>query len=82
MESRELDRFRAQQNAADWGWDKSVLIVVDYAASRTGQLRDWIAELADAPAGRPPLRLLLLERQAQREIGWLASVFGHGQDDR
>src|SRR5258706_13482943 len=29
-----------------------------------------------------PLRMLLLERQAQRAIGWLASVFGHGQDDR
>ena len=26
--------------------------------------------------------MLLLERQAQREIGWLAAVFGHGQDDR
>src|SRR5262249_17050007 len=33
-------------------------------------------------AGRPRLRMLLLERQAQREIGWLASVVGHGADDR
>jgi hypothetical protein len=28
------------------------------------------------------LRLLLLVRQAQREIGWLATVLGLGQDDR
>jgi hypothetical protein len=59
-----------------------VLIVVDYAASRADQLRDWIGELADAPAGRTPLDLLPLERQAQRDIGWLATVAGHGHDDR
>src|SRR5262249_16663188 len=76
VEQQELDRFRAQQNVAEWGWDKPTLIVVDYAASRVDQLRDWVRELVDAPIGSalPPLRLLLLERQAQREIGWLASV--------
>jgi tetratricopeptide (TPR) repeat protein len=84
VEQRELDRFRAQQNVAEWAWDKPTLIVVDYAASRADQLRDWIGELVDASieSARPPLRMLLLERQAQRAIGWLASVFGHGQDDR
>jgi tetratricopeptide (TPR) repeat protein len=84
VEQGELDRFRAQQNVADWAWDKPTLIIVDYAASRVEQLREWIGELVDASieTGRPPLRMLLLERQAQRAIGWLASVFGHGQDDR
>src|SRR5215831_4502698 len=84
VEQQELDRFRAQQNIAEWAWDKPTLIVVDYAASRVEQLRDWLRELVDAPieSGLPPLRMLLVERQAQREIGWLASVFGHGQDDR
>jgi tetratricopeptide (TPR) repeat protein len=84
VEQGELDRFRAQHNVAEWAWDKPVLIVVDYAASRVDQLRDWIGELVDASieSGRPPLRMLLLERQAQRAIGWLASVCGHGQDDR
>src|SRR5258708_5948926 len=84
VEQGELDRFRAQQNVAEWAWDKPTLIVVDYAASRVDQLRDWIGELVDTSieSGRHPLRMLLLERQAQRAIGWLASVFGHGQDDR
>jgi tetratricopeptide (TPR) repeat protein len=82
VDHRELDRFRALPDAAEWSWDKPTLIVVDYAASRAEQLRDWIGELAEAPAGRPLLRLLLLERQAQREIGWLATVAGHGHDDR
>jgi tetratricopeptide (TPR) repeat protein len=77
----ELDRFRTQQNVAEWGWDEPVLIVVDYAAGRVDQLRDWIGELADAPEDRPPLRLLLLERHAQRDIGWLATVTGRGHND-
>jgi len=84
VEQGELDRFRTQQNVAEWAWDKPTLIVVDYAASRADQLRDWIGELVDASieSARPPLRMLLLERQAQRAIGWLASVFGHDHDDR
>src|SRR5260370_16008248 len=84
VEQRGLDRFRGQHNVAEWAWDKPTLIVVDYAASRVDQLRDWIGELVDASieSGRPPLRMLLLERQAQRAIGWLASVFEHGQNDR
>lgn len=81
VERRELDRFRAQQNAAEWGWDKPVLIVIDYAASRAHQLRDWIGELVDTPAVQPPLRLLLVERHAQRD-GWPETVFGRGQNDR
>jgi hypothetical protein len=84
VEQGELDRFRAQQNVAEWAWDKPTLIVVDYAASRVEQLRGWIGELVDTSTetGRPPLRVLLLERQAQRAIGWLAAVFEYGQDDQ
>ncbi len=83
VEQKELDRFRHQHNVADWRWDKPTLVIVDYAASRADQLRDWLGELVDAAIeARPPLRMLLLERQAQREIGWLATVFGLGADDR
>ncbi len=56
-------------------------MVVDDAASRADQLRDWLSELVDAQTtGRPSLRILL-ERQARRQIGSLAAVIGHGQDD-
>jgi hypothetical protein len=68
--SAELRRFRAQ-NLANWGWNAPVLVVVDYAAGDAEPLHDWLVELADnaalgdAQAGRTrPLRLLLLERQA------------------
>jgi hypothetical protein len=84
VEHHELDRFRAQQNVAEWAWDKPTLIVVDYAATRVDQLRDWIGELVNASieSGQPRFRMLLLERQARPASGWLASVFGHGHDDR
>jgi tetratricopeptide (TPR) repeat protein len=78
-----FDRFRRQNGVEDWRWDKPVLIIIDYAASRAAALRSWIGELVDASfEGRPKLRLLLLERQANRAIGWHATVFGSGRDSR
>ena len=79
----ELDRFRAQHDVADWRWDRPVLILVDYAASRAEQIGAWAREISDAALedGRPPLRLLLIERQANRAIGWLATILGQGGDD-
>jgi tetratricopeptide (TPR) repeat protein len=76
-----FDRFRKQNGVEDWRWDKPVLVILDYAASRVEPLRAWVRELVDASfEGRPKLRLLLLERQANRAIGWHATVFGHGDD--
>jgi tetratricopeptide (TPR) repeat protein len=77
----ELDRFRKQSNAAYWAWKAPTLVVIDYAASRADQLHDWIEELVDAKSGFS-LRLLLLERQAHRDIGWLATVLESGANDR
>src|SRR5271156_2545031 len=79
--AQELDRFRHQDHIEQWRWNKPVLVIVDYAASRADQLRAWVRELVDASfEGRPKLRLLLLERQANRAIGWHATVFGLGDD--
>jgi tetratricopeptide (TPR) repeat protein len=76
-----FDRFRRQNGVEDWRWDKAVLVIIDYAASRADQLRAWVRELVDTSFdGRPKLRLLLLERQANRAIGWHATVFGPGDD--
>ena len=80
--AEELDRFRGQGGSEQWRWDRPVLVIIDYAASRAEQIRMWVRELADASLeDRPKLRLLLMERQADRAIGWLAAVFGHGDDD-
>jgi tetratricopeptide (TPR) repeat protein len=80
--TEELDRFRGQDHVEQWGWDKPVLIIIDYAASRTEQIRVWLSELVDASLeDRPRLRLLLLERQANRAFGWLPAIFGLGDND-
>jgi hypothetical protein len=76
-----LDRFRKQSRVAEWTWKTPTLVVIDYAAGRANQLHDWIGDLVDRTSDKP-LRLLLLERQASLEIGWLSTVLGSGADDR
>ena len=83
----ELKRFREQRDLAGWGWNAPILTVVDYASASARDLHAWLKELADnavwysAEARHGfPLRLLLLERQAERGSGWWAEVFGRGDD--
>ena len=83
----ELKRFREQRDLAGWGWNAPILAVVDYASASARDLHAWLKELADnsiwdnAEARHGfPLRLLLLERQAERGGGWWAEVFGRGDD--
>ena len=76
LQGSELHRFAAQQNLADWGWSRSTLIVIDYAASLVSPLRAWLRDLAQnsVSSESPPLRLLLLEREAAQEEGWLQAL--------
>ena len=78
----ELWRFYEKENLAQWGWARPTLVVVDYAASLVEPLRAWLRELAQHP-GHPdrPLRLLLLEREAAANDGWLQSLARGGQSD-
>ena len=83
----ELKRFRVQHDLAGWGWNAPILAVVDYASASARDLHAWLKELEDHavwedadPSNRYPLRLLLLERQAERGNGWWAEVFGLGDD--
>ena len=83
----EPKRFREQRDLAGWGWNAPILAVVDYASASARDLHAWLKELADSTVweetqatNRFPLRLLLLERQAERGSGWWAEVFGRGDD--
>ena len=83
----ELKRFREQHNLAGWGWNAPILAVVDYASASARDLHAWLKELEDNAVwedaearDRYPLRLLLLERQAERGSSWWAEVFGLGDD--
>jgi tetratricopeptide (TPR) repeat protein len=62
-----------------WGWDRPTLAVVDYAAERAEALNRWFGQLESfAPTDGPPLRILLLERQADATSGWLQTALEIG----
>jgi tetratricopeptide (TPR) repeat protein len=74
----EMERFSALQNLSQWQRRKPVLAVVDYAAGSVERLRVWLEQLAAAEHGGEKLRVLLLEREANLDSGWLASVVSRG----
>ncbi|WP_217427408.1 tetratricopeptide repeat protein, partial [Sphaerotilus uruguayifluvii] len=77
-----LRKFNTQPDRAEWGWSRPTLVVIDYAASHTELLKDWLDALADRlgqePALEHPLRILLLERHATHESGWMAELCANG----
>lgn len=83
VQGGELRRFASQQNLANWSWARPTLVVVDYAASLVEPLRQWLRELAQnsARVGGKPLRLLLLEREAATDGGWLQYLCLGGYSD-
>ena len=74
----EMERFSGLQNLSQWRRHKPVLAVVDYAAGPGEKLREWLEQLGAAEPWGEKLRLLLLEREASLEAGWLASVVSRG----
>jgi len=64
------------KRASQWQWNVSILVVIDYAAALARDLRAWLDILArpEMHSGGKKLRLLLLERHADRELGWWADL--------
>ena len=63
-----------------WDWTKPTLVVVDYAATFGETLHRWLGRLVDhVKPDAKPLRILLLERQADEQSGWWRTVFGGGK---
>jgi hypothetical protein len=60
------------KRSGEWRWDKPTLVVIDYAAALARDLRTWLEILArpeaQAGANKLRLRLLLLERHAERDF--------------
>ncbi len=69
----ELERFQREGHLPKWRWEKT-LIVVDYAAGSARILRAWFEVLSSLHEPQQPLRILLLERHADREVGWWADT--------
>ena len=80
LTQKEMERFGGLQNLTEWRRARPVLAVVDYAATSVERLRGWLEQLAVvvAGAGGQKLRLLMLEREASFEAGWLANVMARG----
>ena len=78
LRNQEIIRFQGLQNLSSWRRKHPTLIVIDYAASVAGRIRDWLAELSDPTPDGSPLRVLLLERSAAVDQGWWQSAFGIG----
>ncbi|MEF3698740.1 tetratricopeptide repeat protein [Desulfolutivibrio sp.] len=78
VREREARRFLSQTNLCDRGWQTPTLAVFDYAMTLTDVLPTWMEELADVQDSPRPLRILLLERHADPEAGWLKQVFPGG----
>jgi tetratricopeptide (TPR) repeat protein len=64
------------KRAAEWRWKKPTLVVIDYAAALAQGLRTWLEILVrpEAQTSSDKLRLLLLERHAERDLGWWADL--------
>jgi hypothetical protein len=64
------------KRATEWRWNKPTLVVIDYAAAHAQALRTWLEILVrpEAQTGSDKLRLLLLERHAERDLGWWADL--------
>lgn len=64
------------KGSAGWRWVKPTLVVIDYAAALAGALADLLKILArpETQAGGQKLRVLLLERHAERNLGWWADL--------
>jgi tetratricopeptide (TPR) repeat protein len=68
LKADDIEQFAARAARAN------TLAVVDYAATASGQLKKWFERLADSARTDGRLRILLLEREAQRDTGWWESL--------
>ena len=77
----EARRTLGRGDLGAWQWPRPTLIVFDYALTLVDALRVWLEELCAATPRAHPLRILLLERQADAQSGWLERLLlsGFGQ---
>ncbi|MCJ7544335.1 MAG: HNH endonuclease, partial [Phycisphaerae bacterium] len=82
----EMSRLQEKVSLTQWEWHYRTLAVVDYAGAVAGEVGKWLGELSTNPTmdslergDRPPLRILLLERQASEDAGWLRLLLPESQ---
>jgi len=83
LSSENLSRYTDRTDAHTLVWNLPSLITIDYASACTGQLKILLNELANHPEREKsghPLRILLLERDADPNQGWFADLLPGGWD--
>ena len=83
--SRRAEDALRNERFRKWRGAQPTLIIIDYAASFTESLRDNVVrelaeESAEAPIDLPPLRILLLEREADESRGWYDALRREARD--
>ncbi|QLA16531.1 tetratricopeptide repeat protein [Desulfolutivibrio sulfoxidireducens] len=78
VRDREARRFLSLTTLSGWGWKNPTLAIFDYALTLVDVLPAWMAGLGEVPDSPHPLRILLLERNAEEDAGWLKQVFPGG----
>ncbi|MFH1742448.1 MAG: hypothetical protein ABIH23_25875, partial [bacterium] len=88
LDEQDLRSFADHPGASDWEPVENTWIIVDYAAGKTEHLKWLVERCAGYGASqeedtetveRPALRLILLERHADMNEGWLGILRGRGE---
>jgi hypothetical protein len=87
LTGRELQNFIRSEHLGRWEWREPTFAIIDYAEQKADAVGSLIAELSDRSIDRgnlPPhkLRLLLIERYADQDVGWVSRVFGSADSFR
>ncbi|WMN58985.1 tetratricopeptide repeat protein [Pseudoalteromonas xiamenensis] len=74
----DLDELARAFKFTHFTWSHSLLLVVDYAAVNYQGLADWLDALSQLEELAPniKLRILLLEREANKDMGWWKHLVG------
>ena len=77
LDAESLKHWVGHNRFADWHPPTNTLVVIDYAASKVEDLKRLLERCGQWAQGHPQparLRLLLLERQADPDNGWLHAL--------
>jgi len=82
LDAESLKQWFGDNRFADWDPPTNTLVVIDYAASKLEDLKRLLERCGQWAQGHPEatrLRLLLLERQADPDNGWLHALLSFGE---
>ena len=80
VDFKHLRTFDLTSSLTNERWPRPTLLVVDYAAIEASLLKPWIVYLSDLISDDSRLRIILIERTADTQRGWLSEMLTWGGD--